>query len=156
MRFLLLVPFLLATCGTDALLLDGRYNVDITYLNSDWGIQPGDTSDTEWDIEYNNGTYVITLVGADYEFPGKEEKGKLVFTHYQDMDNSPDDECTDFNQLEFTLNPYESRKEFNGTGHSELHMCNVSPCEIFPLPIPECEPVEARIRESVNLHGKMK
>jgi len=155
--YIMLHALCFSGCGEEPLLYSGRYNVTITYLASDWGVKPGDQSSVEWDIDEEDGHYTVQVVGGSgTKLHGDAEGKKIVFSHYQDMDNSPDDGCDDFNQLDFTLNPYDSRKQFDGTGHSELHMCNVSPCGMMPLPVPECEPVEASIEESVNLTGKLR
>jgi hypothetical protein len=117
----------LCSCGGKVIIEPpiplGVYDVDITYVQSDWFIPAGTVSQTEWELDFTD-RYVIRIVEAeDQEFECWYEETKLVCDHHQDMDVDPDDECYSYNHIGFAIEPTE--EGFKGEGHSVLHICGL-------------------------------
>ena len=140
-------------CGSP-LLQPGDYNLTGEITESDWGAT-GDEIDGVWEVTEDDGKYTAKFDWADWKLKGKEHGQTIVLDHHQDFDDISES-CDDYNHINVIVTPNEEGNQFDAIWFSELHMCSINPCGMVPPGTPGCEPIEASITETINIHGKKK
>lgn len=129
MKALVLAALILSACGETPLPLHrGNYDVELTFVDSDWMLINEVTYPT-WVIDYTD-HYTLQVQGSSAIFDGHYSGDAIFFEHLQEFEHDHDG-CQDTNRLELTVYPYEDTRGFGGHGYSVLHMCADGEADVF-------------------------
>ena len=142
-------------CGIETPFRMGRYDVELVYLESDWGVPTNYIVYTQWQLGHEWTDFYCKLIDSDIILRGVEINNELILSYYQDMEDVYEG-CNDDNYLEIRLRKNGSRKQLAGNAYTLFTWCRkkcISPpdteCKIQPSYFKERIRIKA-IRHSEN------